>query len=513
MLFKTLITSATYVACVTALPSYALDLKQGDIVEVTLNQLHPTQPSVGYDQIMYKLGRYQFDREKMYDEICEANGQKGVSSIQNNAHPNIANTFQCDDPIGTHKKDMKTIVIAPDGDYYLTDGHHTFNAFYQMPDGGADFRINVVIDKDYRDLNSMETFWKTMEKDGNVWLSDENGNSITAQNLPKSLGLTQFANDQYRSLMYFSRDVGWDKPKDPVPFLEFYWTKELRNQIDISAFDLNSMAGYEEAIRAFSNAILAIKSSDIGGSERSAKAMGQFNGFNQKGLDKLLKKDGKVDYMLRYKTSASGHGLSYDLAVKSAPTLQMINTTTLATNRSFNHYPAITKDGEINAIVEIPAGTSAKWELNKEHDNQIIWEYKNNKPRVVNFLGYPANYGSIPRTALPKDLGGDGDPLDVIILGQSVPRGEVVPVRLIGVMRMLDGGEQDDKLIGVLTNESPFAQITSLAELNSQYPTVTDILGTWFTSYKGIDGGIKINGWGDEKAAQKILDSARTHYN
>ncbi|QSA20742.1 chromosome partitioning protein ParB, partial [Vibrio furnissii] len=38
-------------------------------------ELKPTQPSVGYDQIYYKLGRYQHDAEKQFDEICEANGQ------------------------------------------------------------------------------------------------------------------------------------------------------------------------------------------------------------------------------------------------------------------------------------------------------------------------------------------------------------------------------------------------------------------------------------------------------
>ena len=45
------------------------------------------------------------------------------------------------------------------------------------------------------------------------------------------------------------------------------------------------------------------------------------------------------------------------------------------------------------------------------------------KPREVKYLGYPGNYGMIPRTLLPKELGGDGDPLDVIVLGPAVERG------------------------------------------------------------------------------------------
>ncbi|XAW90434.1 ParB/Srx family N-terminal domain-containing protein [Vibrio sp. CDRSL-10 TSBA] len=223
------------------LSAHASDVNEGDIINVALHQLQPTQPSVGYDQIMYKLGRYQFDREKMFDEICEANGQKGVESIQDNAQPNEPSTFKCESDVGTRKQDMKTVVIAPNGEYFLTDGHHTFNVFYQMPQGGPDFNIHVAVDKDYRDLKSMDDFWKAMAKDGNTWLFDQNGQAISYQQLPAALGLSNFANDQYRSLMYFTRDISWDKPKQPVPFLEFYWSKETaqRNQYRYFRFKLD----------------------------------------------------------------------------------------------------------------------------------------------------------------------------------------------------------------------------------------------------------------------------------
>lgn len=59
-----------------ALPTHASNVSEGDVIKLGLHELKPTQPSVGYDQIMYKLGRYQFDQEKMFDEICEANGKK-----------------------------------------------------------------------------------------------------------------------------------------------------------------------------------------------------------------------------------------------------------------------------------------------------------------------------------------------------------------------------------------------------------------------------------------------------
>ncbi|MFI8621534.1 ParB/Srx family N-terminal domain-containing protein [Marinomonas sp. NPDC078689] len=282
----------------------ANELEVGSITTVTLGELHPTQPAIGYDQVYYKLGRFQADPKKQFDEICEANGQKGVSHFNTGSMPNIPSSFQCDEAVGTEKQAMKTIVIAPNGQYYLTDGHHTFNAFWQMRNGGKQFKVKVVVAKDYRALPTMTAFWKAMVKDGNTWLQNSTGHTITYQQLPTSLGMANFENDKYRSVMYYSRNVGWDKPKNPVPFLEFYWSKEVRKGIDLNRYDLTSAKGYRQAITDVSHYLLNMKSDNIGGSGKTAKEMGQFESFNQKVLTKLFNaKKGKVTYMLAYKNS------------------------------------------------------------------------------------------------------------------------------------------------------------------------------------------------------------------
>lgn len=173
---------------------------------------------------------------------------------------------------------------------------------------------------------------------------------------------------------------------------------------------------------------------------------------------------------------------------------------------------AFNTDGTVRAIVEIPTGTSAKWEVSKDDPKAVYWEYKKGKPRVVNYLGYPGNYGAIPGTALPKELGGDGDPLDVIVLGQAVPRGEVVDVRVIGVLKMLDDGEQDDKLIAVLTKDSPFAHIESMAQLDEEFPAASQIIDLWFAHYKGPNGGMEGLGFEDAKSARDVLNTAAANF-
>lgn len=170
------------------------------------------------------------------------------------------------------------------------------------------------------------------------------------------------------------------------------------------------------------------------------------------------------------------------------------------------------EDGTIRAIIEIPTGTSAKWETSKDDPKAVYWELKKNKPRIVNYLGYPGNYGSIPGTALPKELGGDGDPLDVLVIGQAVPRGEIVRVRLIGVLKMLDDGEQDDKLIAVLVENSPFSHIESMEQLDAEFHGVSQIVDLWFANYKGPGGGMKGLGFEDSAAASAVLEAAAANY-
>lgn len=168
------------------------------------------------------------------------------------------------------------------------------------------------------------------------------------------------------------------------------------------------------------------------------------------------------------------------------------------------------ENGFVNAVVEIPSGTTEKWEVNKA-SGQVSWEKRNNVGRVVNYLGYPGNYGMIPQTCLNKENGGDGDPLDIVVLGPSLERGAVVRAKIIGILYLLDNGEQDHKLIAVAPN-SPLYNINSIAELNQKYIGISRILEIWFSNYKGPMNMIS-NGFGNLNHATEILNLALDLYN
>jgi len=124
----------------------------------------------------------------------------------------------------------------------------------------------------------------------------------------------------------------------------------------------------------------------------------------------------------------------------------------------FNPWHDITNDPNgdtFTAMIEVPRGSKVKYELDK--DTGLIAVDRILSSSCV----YPANYGFIPRTYCD-----DNDPIDVLVLGDHpfVP-GSLCQVRIIGVMKMIDGGEGDDKLIAVHADDPSWRDYTDISEL------------------------------------------------
>lgn len=162
--------------------------------------------------------------------------------------------------------------------------------------------------------------------------------------------------------------------------------------------------------------------------------------------------------------------------------------------------PSFFENGHLRAVVEIPAGTNHKFELNKTtHEFEV--DIRDGKPRKVNFLSYPVNYGFISSTKMVKNRGGDGDPLDVLVLAESLPTGTVLEVIPIALLKMTDLGELDHKVLAVPADVSKrIIEAVDFQQVTANYPTILKIIGLFFKSYDG-DGTTKILGWADEKRA------------
>lgn len=172
---------------------------------------------------------------------------------------------------------------------------------------------------------------------------------------------------------------------------------------------------------------------------------------------------------------------------------------------SFNPWhdvePRTGTEGEVQAIIEIPRGTRAKYELDKASGLIKL-------DRVLySAVYYPANYGFIPRSYCD-----DKDPLDILVLSQvdMVPMC-LVNAKIIGVMRMLDGGEADDKLIAVASGDPAVSHLRDISELPSH--TISE-LRAFFEDYKKLEQKtVEIEDFLGAKEANRILLESYDLYN
>src|SRR5437667_2422323 len=159
-----------------------------------------------------------------------------------------------------------------------------------------------------------------------------------------------------------------------------------------------------------------------------------------------------------------------------------------------NYLALPTGDGapaEVNAVIEIPRGDTNKY----EYDKQLhVFRLDRNLYSPVH---YPGDYGFIPST-----LSDDGDPLDVLVLVDA-PRftGCVMTVRPIGMLRMVDQGKKDEKILAVGTNNPIYKDVR---EYNELYPHLMREIEHFFTIYKELEAkSTKIAGWKEAERARE----------
>ena len=158
---------------------------------------------------------------------------------------------------------------------------------------------------------------------------------------------------------------------------------------------------------------------------------------------------------------------------------------------NFGKLPLKNHLGQLTAVIEISAGTSHKYEYNYD-SNEFECEIVDGKERIVKFLPYPGNYGFLPGTLMDKERGGDGDALDVLVLGEAAKQGTIIPIKAIGIVRLLDRGEEDHKIVAVPINETQ--NTLGINEFSETPKAVLDIVSLWFESYKG-PGKMEFQGW------------------
>lgn len=165
--------------------------------------------------------------------------------------------------------------------------------------------------------------------------------------------------------------------------------------------------------------------------------------------------------------------------------------------------PGNIDEGWINAIVDIPQGSSLKIEYDREHG---IFMLDRAEPAI---FAKPVNYGFIPAT---KDE--DGDELDVLLVAhEPIPTGVLVKSRILGIFNFEDDGEMDYKIVCVPADDRNSGDaIKTLDDLGKRWKEQIEF---HFAHYKDLKkpGTTKVLGWGDITEAKKIIQECITRFN
>ena len=154
----------------------------------------------------------------------------------------------------------------------------------------------------------------------------------------------------------------------------------------------------------------------------------------------------------------------------------------------------------VNAVIEIPQGSRAKYEIDKESGllklDRIIYSS----------FYYPCNYGFIPQT-----YGDDKDPLDILVItSQPVQALCLMEAKVIGVMQMIDSGDADDKIIAVAAHDPSVRHYNNIEEIPQHF---FDELRHFFEEYKRLENkSVQVNEFGDKATALTVIEDAMKLY-
>ncbi len=154
----------------------------------------------------------------------------------------------------------------------------------------------------------------------------------------------------------------------------------------------------------------------------------------------------------------------------------------------------------VNVVIEIPKDSVNKYEYDKE-----LHVFRLDRT-LFSPVHYPGDYGFIPRT-----LGLDGDPLDVLVLVEapSFP-GCLMEVRPIGVLKMIDQGEGDEKILAVAESDPLYREVKDIGQVFEH--TLREI-EHFFSVYKALEGKkTELAGWAGVDMARNIIGEGQERF-
>lgn len=183
-------------------------------------------------------------------------------------------------------------------------------------------------------------------------------------------------------------------------------------------------------------------------------------------------------------------------------------------------------NGTFNYVNEIPKGTTAKMEVATDEDyTPIKQDTKKGALRFFKYGDMPFNYGCIPQTWEDPNVKhaatgyvGDNDPVDVVeISNEPMTMAAVEPVKVVGIMALIDEEETDWKVIAIRTSNPLSEKINDVGDIDTHIPGCVDAIRHWFRMYKTADGkpenSFAFDGEAKDKAfAHEVIEETHQSY-
>ena len=175
----------------------------------------------------------------------------------------------------------------------------------------------------------------------------------------------------------------------------------------------------------------------------------------------------------------------------------LLSTTCLAEYMNSIAFPQKGDPNDIQVVVEIPAGSFTKYELDAETGHIVL------DRRLFTSMSYPADYGFVEGT-----LGEDGDPLDALCLvGEPTFPGCRIPARAVGVFHMTDEKGPDQKILCVPFKDPAWMRVHDVHDIP---PELRNEIEHFFQVYKDLEAEkVETRGFGNRAEAEVIVEEAR----
>ena len=158
------------------------------------------------------------------------------------------------------------------------------------------------------------------------------------------------------------------------------------------------------------------------------------------------------------------------------------------------------KDNVVEALIEIPLGSRNKYEINEKtgriHLDRVLYSA----------MIYPTEYGIIENTLAP-----DGDPLDILVVTKDPTfPGCIVPARVLGYLKMTDGGKEDYKLISVVDCDPRYDNVHALHDLPDFH---LKEIQNFFANYKVLQNvDVEVGDYYGKEESLKVIEECRLRF-